>query len=385
MTISVAFQSARVALVCLFFSSSVFAADILKPLPAAPKLSAKAYVLMEFESGRLLVAHKETEQLEPASLTKVMTHYIVSDEIDKGLLSRDLDVTVSEKAWRMGGSKMFIEVGKSVSVGDLIKGMVIQSGNDASVQLAEVVAGSEETFADLMNQYAAHLGMPDTSFRNATGMPNTEHVTSARDLAMLSRALIRDFPDSYKLHSEREFEFNDIRQKNRNELLWRDESVDGLKTGHTDASGYGLIASAERDGMRLISVILGADSAQSRLSETAKLLNYGFRFFETLRLFKAEEAMDELRIWKGAARTVPVGVLEELTVAIPRGHGEQLESNLELRRGLQAPVSKGDEVGVLVVLSNGEVLLEQPVVALDDVAEGGLFEIARDSILQMLE
>ncbi|MEM6988494.1 MAG: D-alanyl-D-alanine carboxypeptidase family protein, partial [Pseudomonadota bacterium] len=288
-------------------------------------------------------------------------------------------------AWRMGGSKMFIEVGKAVKVDDLIKGMVIQSGNDASVQLAEVVAGSEDTFADLMNQYAAHLGMRDTVFRNATGMPNAEHLTSARDLAILSRALINDFPASYALHSEREFEFNDIRQKNRNELLWRDESVDGLKTGHTDASGYGLIASAERDGMRLISVVMGADSAQSRMSETTKLLNYGFRFFETLRLFKGEEAMDELRVWKGDSRTVPVGVLEELTVAIPRGHGEQLESNLELRRGLQAPVSKGDEVGVLVVLSNGAVLLEQPVVALDDVGEGGIVEIVRDSILQMLE
>ncbi|MEM9601868.1 MAG: D-alanyl-D-alanine carboxypeptidase family protein [Pseudomonadota bacterium] len=373
------------ACLCTVFSAAAAAADILKPLPAPPALSAKAYVLMEYESGRLLVAHKETEQLEPASLTKVMTHYVVSDEIDKGLLARDLNVTVSEKAWRMGGSKIFIEVGKQVSVDDLIRGMVIQSGNDASVQLAEVIAGSEDTFADLMNQYATHLGMRDTQFRNATGMPDTEHVTTARDLATLSRALIRDFPDSYALHSEREFEFNEIRQKNRNELLWRDPSVDGLKTGHTKASGYGLIASAEREGMRLISVVLGADSAQSRISETAKLLNYGFRFFETLRLFKAEEPMDELRVWKGAERTVPVGVLEELTVAIPRGHGEQLESNLELRRGLQAPVATGDELGVIVVLSNGEVLLEQPVVALQDVAEGGLIEVVRDSILQAFE
>jgi len=329
-------RTALVALGVWLFSPLSHAADVLKPLPSAPSLSAKAYVLMEYESGRLLVSHKEIEAFEPASLTKVMTHYIVSDEIEKGLLSPDLEVTVSEKAWRMEGSKMFIEVGKQVSVDELIKGMVIQSGNDASVQLAEVIAGGEDTFADLMNQYAAHLGMRDTVFRNATGMPDAEHVTSARDLAVLSRELIRRFPDAYALYSEREYEYNNIRQKNRNELLWRDDSVDGLKTGHTNAAGYGLIASAERDGMRLISVVMGADSAQSRISETAKLLNYGFRFFETLRLFKKGESMDELRVWKGAARTVPVGVLEDLTVAIPRGHGEQLESNLELRRGLQA-------------------------------------------------
>lgn len=385
MTLYAASRLARAAFLCLGCCPAAFSADLLKPLPAPPKLSAKSYVLMEYESGRLLVAHRETERVEPASLTKVMTHYIVSDEIDKGLLSRDLDVTVSEKAWRMGGSKMFIEVGKTVSVAELIKGMVIQSGNDASVQLAEVVAGSEETFADLMNQYAVHLGMRDSDFHNATGMPNSEHLTTARDLATLSRALIRDFPESYALHSEREFEYNNIRQKNRNELLWRDESVDGLKTGHTNAAGYGLIASAERNGMRLISVILGAESAQSRVSETSKLLNYGFRFFETLRLFRSEEAIDELRVWKGAVRTVPVGVLEDLTVAIPRGHSEQLESNLELRRGLEAPIAKGDELGVLVVLSNGEILLEQPVVALDDVAEGGVVEFVRDSILRVLE
>ncbi len=385
MTRSLFFGAAFAAFGGLLFAPMSHSAEVLKPLPAAPALSAKAYVLMEYESGRLLVAHNEIQQYEPASLTKVMTHYIVSDEIQKGLLSPELEVTVSEKAWRMQGSKMFIEVGDAVRVDQLIKGMVIQSGNDATVQLAEVIAGSEDTFADLMNQYATHLGMRDTSFRNATGMPNGEHLTTARDLATLSQALIRDFPEAYKLHSEREFEYNNIKQKNRNELLWRDESVDGLKTGHTNAAGYGLIASAERDGMRLISVVMGADSAQSRISETAKLLNYGFRFFETKRLFKAEEAMDEVRVWKGAARTVPVGMLEELTVAIPRGHGDQLESNLELRRALEAPVAKGDELGVLVVLSGGEVLVEQPVVALEDVERGGVVDIARDSILQVFE
>ncbi|MGB0866014.1 MAG: D-alanyl-D-alanine carboxypeptidase family protein [Granulosicoccaceae bacterium] len=267
------------AVLLLAIAPAVSALEIVKPVPAPPQLAAKAYVLMEYSSGRVLVEHNADKAFEPASLTKIMTDYIVSDELAKGSLDPEEEVTISEKAWKMGGSKMFIEVGKKVKVMDLIKGMVIQSGNDASVQLAETVAGSEETFVELMNQYAKHLGMRNTQFKNATGMPDPAHLSSAEDMALLARSFIRDFPEDYKIYSIKTFEHNGIKQKNRNGLLWSDDSVDGMKTGHTESAGYGLVASAVRDDMRLIAVVMGTNSANARLSSTAKLLSYGFRFF----------------------------------------------------------------------------------------------------------
>ncbi len=364
---------------------AVSALEIVKPVPSPPQLAAKAYVLMEYNSGRVLVDHNADKAFEPASLTKIMTDYIVSDELAKGSMSLDEEVTISEKAWKMGGSKMFIEVGKKVSIKDLIHGMVIQSGNDASVQLAETVAGSEETFAELMNQYAKHLGMRNTHFKNATGMPAEGHLSSAQDMAVLARSFIRDFPEDYKIYSIKSFEYNDIKQKNRNGLLWSDDTVDGMKTGHTDSAGYGLVASSVRDGMRLIAVVMGTDSANARLSATAKLLSYGFRFFSTRELYAAGSAIDNLRVWGGAEKTVPVGLLEPLSVAFPRGQDDKLTTRLELHRGVQAPLKQGAEVGRLRVVAGEDIIADEPVVALREVPAGGIVPSVRDAILQYFE
>ena len=373
------------AVLFLVVAPAVSALDIVKPVPAPPQLAAKAYVLMEYNSGRVLVEHNADKAFEPASLTKIMTDYIISDELAKGTLDAEEEVTVSEKAWKMGGSKMFIEVGKKVKVKDLIKGMVVQSGNDASVQLAETVAGSEETFVELMNQYAKHLGMRNTQFKNATGMPDKEHLSSAQDMAVLARALIRDFPEDYKIYSIKSFEYNGIKQNNRNKLLWSDETVDGMKTGHTDSAGFGLVASSVRDGMRLIAVVMGTNSANARLSATAKLLSYGFRFYGTREVYGAGTAIDNLRVWSGAEKTVPVGLAEALTVAVPRGQEDNLTTRLELNRGVQAPLKQGAEVGRLRVVAGEDIVADEPVVALRDVEEGGIVPSIRDAVLQYFE
>ncbi len=373
------------AVLLLAVAPAVSALEIVKPVPAPPQLAAKAYVLMEYSSGRVLVEHNADKAFEPASLTKIMTDYIVSDELAKGTLNPDEEVTISEKAWKMGGSKMFIEVGKKVKVSDLIKGMVIQSGNDASVQLAETVAGSEETFVELMNQYAKHLGMTNTAFRNATGMPDKEHLSSAQDMAVLSRALIRDFPEDYKIYSIKEFEHNGIKQKNRNGLLWSDDTVDGMKTGHTESAGFGLVASAVREDMRLIAVVMGTNSANARLSATAKLLSYGFRFFGSRELYAEGTAIDNLRVWSGAEKTVPVGLVKPLSVAFPRGQEDQLTTRIELNRGVQAPLDEGAEVGRLRVVSGDDIIADEALVALREVPAGGIVPTVRDAILQYFE
>ncbi len=291
------------------FLTQVFVAVCIIPLPFftasaaivpdAPSVGARAYILQDFDSGRVLAEVNADERMEPASLTKIMTAYVVFEELEQGKIAMEDQVLVSEKAWRMGGSKMFIEVDTKVSVEDLLKGLIIQSGNDASVALAEFIAGDEDAFADLMNQYAVRLGMTGTHFINASGLPHPEHYTTARDTATLAAAMIRDFPELYKIHAVKEYEYNGIVQHNRNKLLWRDESVDGLKTGHTESAGYCLVASAERDGMRLISVVMGSESERSRARESIALLSYGFRFFETHRLYGALEPLTEIRIWKG--------------------------------------------------------------------------------------
>jgi D-alanyl-D-alanine carboxypeptidase (penicillin-binding protein 5/6) len=343
------------------------------PTPAAPALGANSYILVDFHSGRVLVENNPDIPVEPASITKVMTSYVVFNELAEGNIQLDDLVNVSENAWRTGGSRMFIEPGMEVTLEQLIKGMVIQSGNDASVALAEHLAGSEEAFAGLMNHYAVQLGMTNSNFTNATGLPDEELYTTARDVAILSTALIRDFPDLYRWYSEKEYSFNNIRQHNRNNLLWRDPAVDGLKTGHTQAAGYCLASSATRDGMRLISVVLGSGSESSRVSESQSLLNYGFRFFETIQLYKAGQELAQGRVWKGEEEQIRLGIRDELYITIPRGRYEDLDAQVEMRPELIAPIIEGEEVGRISIRLEDEEVANRGLVALESATEAGFF------------
>ena len=347
-------------------------------VPAPPSIAAKAYLLIDYNSGAVLAAKNPDQRVEPASLTKMMTSYIVAHELDAGKIHLDDQVTISEKAWKMPGSKMFIEVGKKVPVRDLIKGMIVQSGNDATVALAEYVAGSEDVFVQLMNQYAKKLGMTHTHFANATGLPNPNHYTTARDLATLARALIRDFPDHYSWYKQKVFTYNGITQYNRNKLLWQDPSVDGIKTGHTQSAGYCLVSSAKRDGMRLISVVLGTDSDRKRISESRKLLNYGFRFYETHPLYKANQRLTDHRVWEGETDLVAIGTPEDVYITIPRGEYKNVQPMMEIPKELHAPIKKGQQLGTLKVMLHDKVLVEKPLIALNDVKEGGFFKKLMD-------
>jgi len=350
------------------------------PIPAAPALGANSYILMDFHSGSVLVEHNPDIPVEPASITKVMTSYAVFTELAEGNIELDDLVNVSEKAWRTGGSRMFIEPGMEVTLEQLIKGMVIQSGNDASVALAEHLAGTEEAFAGLMNHYATQLGMNNSHFINATGLPYGDHYMTARDVAILSAALISDFPGLYQWYSEKEYSFNNIRQHNRNNLLWRDPAVDGLKTGHTQAAGYCLVASAKRDGMRLISVVLGSDSESSRVSESQNLLNYGFRFFETVQLYKSGQELAQGRVWKGEEEQIRLGIGNELFITIPRGRYDDLDAQVEMRPELIAPIAEGEEVGRISIMLEDEEVASRGLVALEAVAEAGFFGRAWDGL-----
>jgi D-alanyl-D-alanine carboxypeptidase (penicillin-binding protein 5/6) len=343
------------------------------PTPAAPTLGANSYILMDFNSGRILVESNPDMRVEPASITKVMTSYIIFTELTSGNIKLEDLVNVSEKAWRTVGSRMFIEPNMEVTLEQLIKGMVIQSGNDASVALAEHLAGSEDAFAGLMNHYAQQLGMSNSHFMNSTGLPHEEHYTTARDVALLSVALIAEFPEFYHWYSEKEYSFNNIRQHNRNNLLWRDPAVDGLKTGHTQAAGYCLAASAKRDGMRLISVVLGSGSESSRVSESQTLLNYGFRFFETVQLYQAGQELAQGRVWKGEGEQVRLGIADELFVTIPRGHYDDLDAQVEMRPELIAPITEGEEVGQISVRLDDEEIASRGLVALESINEAGFF------------
>jgi D-alanyl-D-alanine carboxypeptidase (penicillin-binding protein 5/6) len=354
-------------------------------VPAPPSVSATGYLLIDTDSDTVLAARDAEQRLEPASLTKIMTAYLVFRELQSGSIKLSDQVLVSEKAWRTPGSRMFIEVNTRVSVEDLLKGMVVQSGNDASVALAEHVAGSEEAFANLMNDQAQRLGMLDTHFVNATGLPDPEHYTTPRDITVVSEAMIREFPELYKLYSLREFTYNDIRQQNRNELLWRDTNVDGIKTGHTSAAGYCLVASAKRDGMRLISVVMGTDSEKTRARESLALLNYGFRFFETHRLYGADDRLTRARVWMGDREQVALGLEKDLFVTIPRRQYDKLEARTEIDPQLQAPLIKGQKVGEVVVELDGEVVTRMPLIALEDIPEGGIWRTVVDTVLMMLE
>lgn len=356
------------------------AATSTPPIPAAPQLGATSYILMDYNSGRILVESNADMRVEPASITKMMTAYVVFHELTQGKITLDQMVPVSENAWRTGGSRMFIDPSMQVSVEDLLRGLVIQSGNDSSVALAEHVAGSEPAFAGLMNHFAEQLGMTGTHFVNATGLPDPEHYTTARDVAILSLATIRDYPDFYAWYSEKEFTFNDIRQHNRNTLLWRDPAIDGLKTGHTEAAGYCLAASAMRDGMRLISAVMGSASEASRASESQTLLNYGFRFFETVQLYPAGQELARARVWKGVAEEVTLGLGEQLFVTIPRGRYDDLEAQVQMQPELTAPLEAGVAVGQISVRLDKELVAGRDLLTLAAVEQAGFFGSAWDGL-----
>ena len=370
-----------ITLLALLWSASGWAAA--KPIPDPPALNATSYILVDFESGRVLAEKNPDDHIEPASITKLMTAYLVDKAIAEGDITLDDMVTISEKAWRMKGSKMFVEVGKQVSVEKLLKGLIIQSGNDASVALAEHVAGSESAFAGYMNHQAQLLGMSNTNFVNATGWPDKDHYSSARDIATLTQAAIQEFPESYRYYKEREYTFNKIRQFNRNRLLWRDESVDGVKTGHTEAAGFCLVASARRDEMRLISVVLGAESDKARTQSSQALLNYGFRFFETHQLYRAEEILKSARVWYGDQEQVNMGVGKDIHITIPRGRYKDLDATMEIDREISAPIARGQQLGRVSIKLDDELILSEDIVAMQAVAAGSFFARAMDRIKLM--
>ncbi len=350
------------------------------PTPAAPELGANSYILVDFNSERVLVENSPDTRVEPASITKLMTSYVVFNELVEGNINLEDPVVVSEIAWRTGGSRMFIEPGMEVTVEQLLKGMVIQSGNDASVALAEHLAGTEDAFAGLMNHYATQLGMSASHFVNATGLPHEDHYTTARDVATLSIALIAHFPDFYRWYSEKEYSFNNIRQHNRNNLLWRDPAVDGLKTGHTQAAGYCLASSAKRDGMRLVSVVMGSSSETSRVSESQSLLNYGFRFFETVQLYRAGQQLAQGQVWKGETEQVTLGIRDELFVTIPRGRYDDLDAQVTMRPELIAPLLEGENVGRISIRLENEEIAGRGLITLGAVQEAGFFGRTWDGI-----
>ena len=356
------------------------------PTPPPPSLAAKSWVLADFATGQVLAEANADQRVEPASITKVMTAYVVSAELAAGKVKMDDQVFISENAWRSGGagtegSTSFLAVNSKVPLKDLLYGMIIQSGNDAAIALAEHVAGSEQTFAELMNQYAQKLGMKGTHFVNASGLPDPNHYSSARDIATLAQHVIRDYPEEYKIYALKEFEWNGITQHNRNTLLWRDPSVDGIKTGHTKDAGYCLATSAKRGDQRLIAVVMGADSEKLRADDNQALLNYGFRFFETHKLYDAGKALATPELWKGAANTIALGVGEDVVATIPRGRYNDLKPTLEMPGRLIAPYSKGQPVGTLKVSLDGKPLLERPLVALADAPEAGFWGRMSDGIL----
>ena len=363
----------------IFLAVSANAAEF-RPIPAPPVIGAKSYLMVDSTTGHVLASHQADERLAPASLTKLMTAYVVFQALKRQQIGLNDLVTISEKAWRTGGSRMFIEVGSQVSVQDLLLGMIVQSGNDASVALAEHVAGDESVFAELMNQYARALGMAQSNFQNSTGLPGDAHYSTARDLATLARAIIEEFPEYYKWYSVREFTWNEITQPNRNNLLWRDSSVDGMKTGHTDDAGYCLVSSAERNGMRVIAVVLGTASANARISGSQALLNYGFTFYETRLIYSAGEEVTQTRVWKSANEYSSLGVLEDLYITIPRGSYDSLEMVRNIPAVLEAPVSHGQPVAEITVSLNGQEIVSESLRALDDNPQGSLWQRTRDGI-----
>lgn len=371
-------QSIFIYILLLIISTIATSQTINTPKP--PSIAANSYLLMDFNSETLLVEFDINKRVDPASITKMMTAYVVFSELTSGNLRTSDLVTISEKAWKTGGSKMFIEVNKKITIADLLKGMIIQSGNDACVALAEYIAGSEETFADLMNQHAKKLGMQNSHFINSTGLPDSNHYITAKDAAILAKAIIVQFPEYFPMFSEKEFTFSGITQNNRNTLLWRDPSVDGFKTGHTQAAGYCLVSTAKRNGMRLISVVMGTESKKIRADESQKLFDYGFRFFETNLLYKGNEKRVNIEVWKGDDENVDLGLADDLYVTIPRGQYKDLQGKVDMPNYITAPVKKSQTIGTLNIELNDKPIISKPLVALSTVAAGGWWTRTTDSI-----
>ncbi|HQS83169.1 MAG TPA: D-alanyl-D-alanine carboxypeptidase family protein [Thiobacillus sp.] len=376
---SPSFLQRLVLIFSLLLAPAAWGADAIPP---PPQLAAKSWVLMDVASGSILVDHEGATRLPPASLTKLMTAHVAALELQRGRIKESDLVTISEKAWRMGGSKMFVKVGNQVAVSDLLRGIIVQSGNDASIALAEHLAGGEDTFAALMNQEAKRLGLADTHFLNATGWPAEGHYSSALDMARLARAIVIEDPDHYALYAEKEFVWSGIKQPNRNLLLWRDPTVDGLKTGHTEEAGYCMVASSKRDGMRLVASVFGTDSENARATETAKLLAFGFNFFDSKTFFKQGETVQTLAVWKGAARTVKAGVKADFAAALPKRTSGDYQTRIVLPEDEPvAPIAAGAPLGrVELVSADGKVVMQAPLVALEAVEEGGFFRRMWDSI-----
>lgn len=348
--------------------------------PPPPALAAKSWLLLDHNTGQALVTHNADQRVEPASLTKLMTAYLTFTAVKNGAITLDQPVVVSENAWRQSGSRMFIEPRVPVSVEELIRGMIIQSGNDACVALAELIAGSEEAFVHLMNQEAKRLGMNNTNFTNASGLPDDNLYTTAHDLGILASALIREFPEYYRYYSEKEYTYNKITQPNRNRLLWMDSTVDGMKTGHTSRAGYCLVSSAERGPRRLVAVLLGAESETIRAQESLKLLNYGFQFFDTVKLYSAKQTLSQFDVWKGKVNQVPVGFLEDFTMSLPSGQSERIEVTLTSAQPVTAPIRQGQAIGHMTLKLDGQEIGQYPVVALEEVELAGFFGRLWDAI-----
>lgn len=365
-----------------------FSVSSVAIVPAAPEIEARSHLLIDLSSGQVLAEQLADEPVPPASLTKIMTSYVLSYELEAGNVKNDDLVQISENAWAKkfpGSSLMWIEVGTEVPIEDLHRGIVISSGNDATVAVAEHLAGTEAAFADIMNTHATELGMHGSHFVNSHGLPDPEHYMTARDLGTLAGALITRFPEAYKIYSEREYTYNNIRQSNRNSLLWRDSSVDGLKTGHTREAGYCLVASAERNGMRLVSVVLGAESTASRARESQKLLEYGFRYFETRKIYAAGETAATARVWEGDAEELSLGLAEEMHLTIPKGKHNDLQIVTDIPADLVAPLSKDEQYGTLKVVLGGDTLISAPLLALSDVPQAGLFSRLADKIERSIQ
>lgn len=366
-------------LVALFSTVAIsYSASAVVVIPPAPSVAAKGFILIDFNTGKVIAEQNADIQLPPASLTKMMTSYVIGNEIALGNISEQDQVTISENAWAKkfpDSSKMFIEVGKQVSVADLNRGIIVASGNDSCVAMAEHIAGSEDAFASMMNLHAQKLGMSSTQFINSHGLHHADHYTSPRDMATLATALIRDVPEEYAIYKEKDFTYNNIKQYNRNSLLWdKSLNVDGIKTGHTSDAGYSLVSSATQAGMRLIAVVMGADSERARKMENKKLLKYGFRFFETVTPYKAGDSFVSHRIFMGDKDTVDLGINQDTPITIPRGQVKNLKANFELDKNLEAPLAKGEVVGKLYLQLEGEDVAEYPLVTLQEVQEGGLFD-----------
>lgn len=362
----------RLSLTALLLFTS-FYSNAQNLLPRPPQINVTSYILVEPVTGKVLAEFNADDQIEPASMTKVMTGYIAADQLHRNLVRADDEVLISTKAWKMEGSRMFIEAGRRVSFEDLVKGVVIQSGNDASVAIAEYLGGTEEGFVDIMNAYAQSLGLNNTLFENSTGLPSSNHFSSARDLSIISANLINNFPEHYALYKEKSFTFNDIRQLNRNRLLWRDDSVDGIKTGHTESAGFCLISSAARGSMRLIAVVAGANSEDERFNASQRLLEYGFRFFVTQNLLESNEEVRSADVWGGKKDNVSLGLAKDLIVTVPRAELPSLKIDYTFNNNIEAPISKGDILGSLSVKSGDTVIANANLVALEEVEPKGFF------------